>query len=67
MNPETRLEIAALHDMTIDQLIAKYEDVFDEECRSRHRRYLLRRIALRAKLRPVALLLCQALGVCEGR
>lgn len=50
MKPETGLEIAALHDMTIDQLIAKYEDVFDEECRSRHRRYLLRRIAWRLQV-----------------
>lgn len=50
MTPDTQLAIAALHDLTIDQLIAKYEQVFDEECRSRHKRYLLRRIAWRLQV-----------------
>jgi hypothetical protein len=50
MKPEIRLTIASLSDMTVDDLIAKYEDVFEEECRSRHKRYLIRRIAWRLQV-----------------
>ncbi len=50
MTPEMRLEIAALNDMTVDQLKTKYEDVFDEICRSRHKKYLIRRIAWRMQV-----------------
>lgn len=50
MTPQTALAIAALSDLTIDGLIAKYEEVFEEECRSRHRHYLTRRIAWRMQV-----------------
>jgi len=50
MTPAMRLEIAKLQDMSVDQLLAKYEDVFDEVCRSRHKRYLIRRIAWRMQV-----------------
>lgn len=50
MNPATRLMVHSLNDMTVDQLRAKYEDVFGEECRSRHKRYLVRRIAWRLQV-----------------
>lgn len=30
MTPAMRLEIAKLQDISVDQLLAKYEDVFDE-------------------------------------
>lgn len=51
MKPSTEIEIAKLDDMTVDQLIAKYEDLFEEACRSRHRKYLTRRIAWRLQSR----------------
>jgi hypothetical protein len=51
MKSETRIKIAKLDDMTVDQLIAFYEDLFDEGCRSRHRKYLVRRIAWRLQSR----------------
>ena len=50
MTPQMRLEIAALRDLSVNQLIAKYEEVFDEVCRSRHKRYLIRRIAWRIQV-----------------
>lgn len=50
MKPETRLMIASLNDMNVAQLMAKYEEVFEEECRTRHRRYLIRRIGWRLQV-----------------
>lgn len=47
MKTETRLEIEKLNDKTVDNLRARYEEVFDEVCRSRHKKYLVRRIAWR--------------------
>jgi hypothetical protein len=47
MSPELAVEIGRLEKMTVDQLIAKYEITFGEVCRSRHKRYLIRRIAWR--------------------
>lgn len=47
MNASVTLEIAALQDRTVSQLIERYEEVFKEECRSRNKRYLIRRIAWR--------------------
>lgn len=40
-------EVAALRQMTTGELVRKYTEVFGEECRSRHKRYLFRRIAWR--------------------
>lgn len=45
MSPKANLQIAELSDLTITQLIAKYEKVFGEKCRSRNRRYVQRRVA----------------------
>lgn len=45
MTDEIRLAIASLNDKTVNQLRSMYEDVFDDVCRSRHKRYLVRRIA----------------------
>ncbi|MCA9137972.1 MAG: DUF2924 domain-containing protein [Planctomycetales bacterium] len=50
MKPKTALAIAALDSLSIDQLILKYEEVFGDECRSRHRKYLTRRIAWRMQV-----------------
>ena len=47
MNSETAEEIASLEKMTVGQLAEKYEKVVGEQCRSRHKRYLIRRIAWR--------------------
>jgi len=40
-------ELALLDDMTVGQLRHRYADVFGEPTRSRHRQYLVRRIAWR--------------------
>lgn len=40
-------EIAALDRMTVDELHKCYAEVFSEQARSRHRQYLIRRIAWR--------------------
>lgn len=45
MSPKVTLEIAALQDKTVSQLVQRYEEVFKEECRSRNKQYLIRRIA----------------------
>ena len=37
-------EIAAMQRMTVAELRGKYAEVFDEECRSRHKGFLRRRI-----------------------
>lgn len=47
MSPKVTLEIAALQDKTVSQLVQRYEEVFKEECRSRNKQYLIRRIAWR--------------------
>ncbi|GIX04598.1 MAG: hypothetical protein KatS3mg114_0467 [Planctomycetaceae bacterium] len=40
-------EVARLEKMSVSQLARRFEEVFGEECRSRHKRYLIRRIAWR--------------------
>lgn len=40
-------EVAALEQMTVGQLQDRYVEVFGELVRSRHRQYLIRRIAWR--------------------
>jgi hypothetical protein len=47
MSPNVLLEIAELQDKTVSQLVQRYEQVFEEECRSRNKQYLIRRIAWR--------------------
>ncbi len=48
-------EIAVLKHMTVAELRAKYAEVFGEETRSRHKEYLVKRIAwLAGRGRPVA-------------
>ncbi len=34
MSPNVLLEIAELQDKTVSQLVQRYEQVFEEECRS---------------------------------
>ncbi len=38
MTDETRLAVAALEDKTVNELRTLYEEVFDEVCRSRHKK-----------------------------
>ena len=45
MNVEN--EVAALQQMTTGELCERYADVFGEEPRSRHKAYLIRKIAWR--------------------
>lgn len=47
MSPKVTLEIAELQDKAVNQLVERYEQVFNEECRSRNKQYLIRRIAWR--------------------
>lgn len=47
MMDQTRLAVASLNDKTVNQLRSLYEEVFDEVCRSRHKKYLVRRIGWR--------------------
>lgn len=42
-------EIATLQRMTVGELLARYAEVFGEESRSRHREFLIRRIAWRVQ------------------
>ena len=47
MNAKVKADIALLEKMTVKQLAERFEEVFGEQCRSRHKRYLIRRIAWR--------------------
>lgn len=47
MSLNIRKELAALDQMTVGQLHERYTEVFGEAARSRHRQYLIRRIAWR--------------------
>jgi hypothetical protein len=47
MNSTVAADVARLQDMSVSQLAKRFEEVFGEQCRSRHRRYLIRRIAWR--------------------
>ncbi len=40
-------EVASLEKMSVNQLAKRFEEVFGEQCRSRHKRYLIRRVAWR--------------------
>lgn len=47
MSLNMRKELAALEQMTVGQLQERYVEIFGEPVRSRHRQYLIRRIAWR--------------------
>lgn len=47
MNTTLAKEVARLETMSVNQLAKRFEEVFGEQCRSRHKRYLIRRIAWR--------------------
>ena len=47
MNSTVAAEVARLDKMSVNQLAQRFEEVFGEQCRSRHKRYLIRRIAWR--------------------
>lgn len=47
MNIRLKAEIALLETMKVNQLTQKFEAIFGEPTRSRHKRYLIRRIAWR--------------------
>jgi len=47
MNETVAVEVARLEKMSVSQLTKRFEEIFGEQCRSRHRRYLIRRIAWR--------------------
>lgn len=45
MSPNMKVKLAELSELTIGQLVAKYEKLLGEKCRSRNRRYVYRRVA----------------------
>ena len=47
MKAATASEIARLETMTITKVVERFESLFGEKCRSRNKRYLIRRIAWR--------------------
>ena len=47
MDSVTAAEIAKLETMTVSKLVERFESLFGEKCRSRNKRYLIRRIAWR--------------------
>jgi hypothetical protein len=47
MDSVTAAEIAKLETMTVSKLVERFESLFGEKCRSRNKRYLLRRVAWR--------------------
>ncbi len=47
MNKSVAADVARLEKMSVNQLAKRFEEVFGEQCRSRHKRYLIRRIAWR--------------------
>jgi hypothetical protein len=47
MKTATASEIAKLETLTVSKLVEKFESLFGEKCRSRNKRYLIRRIAWR--------------------
>lgn len=47
MNETIAAEVIQLEKLTVSQLAKRFEEVFGEKCRSRHKRYLIRRIAWR--------------------
>jgi hypothetical protein len=47
MKKNVAAEVARLEKMSVSNLARRFEELFGEECRSRHKRYLIRRIAWR--------------------
>lgn len=47
MNSRIAIEIDQLGELTVNQLLKRYEQTFGETCRSRNKQYLVRRIAWR--------------------
>jgi hypothetical protein len=47
MNRTVATEVARLESMSVNQLAKRFEELFGEQCRSRHKRYLIRRISWR--------------------
>lgn len=47
MDSVTAAEIAKLDTMTVSKLVEKFESLVGEKCRSRNKRYLIRRIGWR--------------------
>lgn len=60
-------EVAALEQMTVGQLQQRYVEVFAEPVRSRHKQYLIRRIAWRLQANAEGGLSERALRRADGR
>jgi hypothetical protein len=47
MNKSVTADVGRLEKMSVNQLAKRFEELLGEQCRSRHKRYLIRRIAWR--------------------
>ncbi|TWU43998.1 hypothetical protein Q31b_15320 [Novipirellula aureliae] len=66
MTPKIAAEVARLPDMTVNDLIERYEQVHREECRSRNKQYLIRRIAWKLQANDEGGLSPETIGKAEG-
>lgn len=66
MTPKIAAEVARLPDMTVNDLIQRYEQVYREECRSRNKQYLVRRIAWKLQANEEGGLSPETIGKAEG-
>ncbi|KAA5541486.1 DUF2924 domain-containing protein [Roseiconus nitratireducens] len=66
MSPKVAAEVARLPDMTVNELIHRYEQVYNEETRSRNKQYLIRRIAWKLQANEEGGLSEQTIGQAIG-
>jgi len=66
MKPTIAKQVEALREMTVAELREKYREVFGEECRSRHKDFLRKRIVWRLQANEEGGLSDRALRRAEG-
>jgi hypothetical protein len=66
MTPKVAAEVAQLPDMTVNELVRRYEQVCGEECRSRNKQYLIRRLAWRLQANEEGGLRPETIGKALG-
>ncbi|TWT51079.1 hypothetical protein Pla22_38550 [Rubripirellula amarantea] len=66
MTPKIAAEVARLPDMTVNDLVGRYEQVYREECRSRNKQYLIRRIAWKLQANDEGGVTSEMIAKAEG-
>ncbi|WP_168565118.1 DUF2924 domain-containing protein [Crateriforma spongiae] len=66
MTPKIAAEVHRLPDMTVNELVKRYEQVYREECRSRNKQYLIRRIAWKLQANEEGGVTAEMLSKAEG-